>query len=231
MPSIVQLQNAILAAGYPIGKADGIVGPKTRDGAQRLADALEVLYRSGTAPAAEPEQSWSALVQPAWMPDCAMKGVIVHWTAGGSKASADDRKHYHILIEDDGTLVRGIPSIKDNAAPKTAAYAAHTLNCNTGFIGVALCGMRGAVERPFDAGPSPLTARQWDVLKRTVATLCRRYSIPVTPRTVLSHAEVQVTLGIKQKGKWDIARLPFNPSLVGAKAVGDDLRAAVSALI
>jgi hypothetical protein len=56
-----------------------------------------------------------------------------------------------------------------------------------------------------------------------------RYKIPVTPRTVLSHAEVQPTLGIKQNGKWDFTELSFRPSLKGHKACGDYMRSRVSA--
>jgi len=136
------------------------------------------------------------------------------------------------LIEADATIVRGNPSIALNDAGGTKkGYAAHTLNCNTGSIGVALCCMAGAVESPFTAGSAPMTLAQWQVLPRVVADLCRRYGIPVTPKTVLSHAEVQTNLGIKQKGKWDISRVPPIPSLVGAKACGDALRAAVADLI
>ncbi|WP_248311240.1 hypothetical protein [Bosea sp. UNC402CLCol] len=53
----------------------------------------------------------------------------------------------------------------------------------------------------------------------------------MTPKTVLSHAEVQGTLKIAQRGKWDIARLAFDPPVGGAKACGDMFRAATSALI
>ena len=55
-----------------------------------------------------------ALVDRSWMPHCAMKRVICHWTAGQSCASALDREHYHILVEADGGLVRGTHSIEDN---------------------------------------------------------------------------------------------------------------------
>ena len=34
-----------------------------------------------------------ALIDPTWMPNCAMKRVICHWTAGSHKASALDREH------------------------------------------------------------------------------------------------------------------------------------------
>lgn len=150
--------------------------------------------------------------------------------AGGHKASALDRQHYHVLIEADGKLVRGIPSIKLNETG-AKGYAAHTLNCNTGSIGVSMCCMLGAVESPFRAGSAPMTEAQWDEMIEVVADLARRYSIPVTPKTVLSHAEVQVNLGIKQRGKWDIARLAFDPTKVGAKACGDYLRERVAGTI
>jgi N-acetyl-anhydromuramyl-L-alanine amidase AmpD len=161
-----------------------------------------------------------------------MSRAILHWTAGSHRASSLDRSHYHILIEGNGALVRGNPSIVLNDAGGTKkGYAAHTLNCNTGSIGVALCCMAGAVERPFKAGSAPMTLAQWQMLPRVVADLCRRYTIPVTPKTVLSHAEVQANLGVAQRGKWDIARLAFNPSVVGSKACGDILRDRVSELL
>ncbi|MEZ2409060.1 hypothetical protein AB6806_19835 [Bosea sp. RCC_152_1] len=42
---------------------------------------------------------------------------------------------------------------------------------------------------------------------------------------MLSRAEVQGTLKIVQRGKWDIARLAFDPFVGGAKACGDMFRA------
>jgi hypothetical protein len=48
--------------------------------------------------------------------------------------------------------------------------------------------------------------------------------VPVTPKTVLSHAEVQANLGIKQKGKWDIAILPWDRSFDTARECGDEFR-------
>lgn len=165
-----------------------------------------------------------------WMPPAKLARVILHWTAGGHKATDFDRKHYHILIEGDGKVVRGFPSINLNSEPKAKkGYAAHTLNCNTGSIGVSLCCMAGAVEKPFNAGQYPLTASQWEAASTVVAELCKRYGIPVTPKTVLSHAEVQANLGIKQRGKWDIAILAFNGNFNTAKKVGDRFRAEVAA--
>lgn len=177
-------------------------------------------------------KSFAGVVPDAWMPAAKITGIVVHWTAGGHKASKIDLEHYHILIEADGKVVKGNPSIAANGLPRVRpGYAAHTRSCNSGFIGVSLCGMAGAVERPFNAGKSPLTEAEWDKLPFVLAALCDRYGIAVSPRTVLSHAEVQSTLGIKQNGKWDIARLPFDASLVGAKAVGDRFRSRASALL
>lgn len=165
-----------------------------------------------------------ALIPSAWLPSVRMERVIAHWTAGGHKATEFDRGHYHILIEGDGKLVKGIPSIALNVSPVKPGYAAHALNANSGSIGVSLCCMAGATESPFRAGNSPMMERQWNTLTVVLRELCAKYSIPVTPRTVLSHAEVQSNLGIAQRGKWDFTRLPFALDVIGSKACGDKMR-------
>ena len=156
-----------------------------------------------------------------------MKRLISHWTGGGNRANAKDRKHYHRLVEYDGTIVEGTEGIEDNIVTSDGDYARHTLNLNTQSIGVALCGMLGATERPFYPGPSPITERQWHTFCILISDLCREYSIPITPETVLTHAEVESTLGVKQRGKWDLTRLPHRPELRGSRAVGDHMRALV----
>lgn len=200
--------------------SDDVIGPLTA--AVRRSAAAK-----GQVPSEDPR-----VVPLDWVPAAQMSRIIVHWTAGSHRSSGLDRSHYHLLIEGDGKLVRGIPAISLNDARGCKpSYAAHTLNCNTGSIGVSLCCMAGAVESPFKAGPAPTTRVQWDALPGVLADLCRRYSIQVTPKTVLSHAEVQGTLGIAQRGKWDIARLAFDPSVVGATASGDIIRSAASRLL
>jgi hypothetical protein len=160
-----------------------------------------------------------------WTPRADLRRIIVHWTAGRHAPSGLDRAHYHILIDGAAALIRGTPSIAANAVSSSLApRASHTLNCNSGSIGVALCGMGGAVESPFDAGRWPITPAQWAALPQVLAQLCTRYRIPVTPQTVLSHAEVQANLGIRQRGKWDIVILPFAPDLNTAREVGDRFR-------
>lgn len=168
------------------------------------------------------------LIPSSWMPNVPMKRIIMHWTAGTHKANATDKSHYHILIEGDGKLVRGDASIALNSGKTKPGYAAHTLNCNTDSIGVSLCCMGGSVESPFNPGKWPLTRLQFDQLIDVVRELSDFYKIPVTRQTILSHAEVQETLGIKQRNKWDYTRLAWNPSLVGSIKIGDYIRSLVS---
>jgi hypothetical protein len=157
------------------------------------------------------------------------RGIVVHWTAGSNEVSQIDREHYHFIVDGKGQVFNGLHSVEDNDNTSDGRYAAHTRGANSGRIGVSMAGMRGAIESPFESGPSPLTKQSWDAMVKLVAELCVRYKIKVTPETVLTHAEVEKTLGIKQKGKWDITRLPFNKNVVGAKAVGDLLRKEVTA--
>lgn len=157
-----------------------------------------------------------------------IKRVICHWTAGTYNVNKTDLEHYHFVIDKDGNVVKGKFSVEDNLSTSDGKYAAHTLNCNTGSIGVAMAGMYGATEKPFNPGKYPITSIQWECMCKLVSDLCTKYNIPVTPTTVLTHAEVEPNLGIKQRGKWDITRIPFMPSLVGAKACGDKLRNDVS---
>lgn len=160
-----------------------------------------------------------------------MKRIINHWTAGTYKVTAADRSHYHFIIDGDANVIEGNYSVVSNENTRDGEYAAHTQGANTGAIGVSVCGMAGATENPLEFGRYPIKKEQWDALVALNASLCRQYSIPVTPQTVLSHAEVEPTLGIKQRGKWDIAHLKFMPSVTGARAIGDVFRAAVKKAI
>lgn len=164
------------------------------------------------------------------LPRVPMQRIIFHWTAGTHKANDTDRKAYHFLIEGDGGVVKGVAGIERNSVSLKDGYAAHTLNCNTGSIGVSLCSMAGAVESPYNPGKYPITPAQWRTLAKVISELCVAYDIPVTPKTVLSHAEVQKNLGITQRNKWDIARLPFG-SRQTAMSIGDEMRRMVYAEI
>jgi hypothetical protein len=161
-----------------------------------------------------------------WMPNCAMKRVIFHWTVGRYKANDFEKEHYHFLIEGDGNVVRGEHSIADNVSTADGKYAAHTLGCNTGSIGISACCMMNCQESPFQAGPCPMTETQFEVMAEVAAELCKFYDIPVTSRTVLGHGEVQINLGIKQRGKWDAMVMPWNTRL-NTSQVGESFRTLV----
>ncbi|PZQ99217.1 MAG: N-acetylmuramoyl-L-alanine amidase [Cereibacter sphaeroides] len=156
-----------------------------------------------------------------------LTGIVMHWTAGGPRASALDRQHYHFMVQQDCQIIAGIHAPEANIAPKQGAYAAHTLNANTGRIGVALCGMMGAGEAPFTAGQAPINEDQVYAFCKMIAGLAKKYGIKVDRQHVLSHAEVQPTLGIKQRGKWDITWLPGMAHPDNPVKVGDQLRAKI----
>ena len=159
-----------------------------------------------------------------------MDGIILHWTAGADGVTPHEADSYNFLIGRDGTITPGAHPPEAQIPPlRAGAYAAHTLNGNSNRIGVALDAMAEANERPFRAGRFPITEVQLDVLVTFVADLCRQYRIPVTRRTVLSHAEVQPTLGIRQNAKWDISWLPGMDAPGDPVAVGDQLRARIRA--
>jgi N-acetyl-anhydromuramyl-L-alanine amidase AmpD len=165
-----------------------------------------------------------------WMPECEMKRIICHWTAGVYDASDDELEHYHILVLQDGSLVCGSHPIDANAKPIGQSYAAHTLRCNTESIGISVCCMADAIESPFSGGKCPMTEWQWEVLAQVAADLAQRYGISVTPQTILGHGEVESNLGIEQRGKWDPLMLPWQPHL-SKKEVGDRFRARVQTLL
>lgn len=160
-----------------------------------------------------------------------MKRIIWHWTAGGHTPNSVDLKAYHEVIDNNGRVHRGQSPISANARPIKPNYARHTARLNTDSIGISIASMAGAKERPFNSGRFPVTPAQVDALVKRTAELCKEYNIPVTRETVLSHAEVPITLNIPQPGKWDINWLPGMSSPTNPITVGDTLRARVSAIL
>lgn len=153
-----------------------------------------------------------------------MNRVHIHWTAGTHRVSTLDKKHYHFIVNGDGEVEPGDLLPEANLSTKDGRYAAHTRGANTGAIGVAFAAMHGAKESPFDAGDHAITREQVYAMAGLVADLCETYGIKVTPRTVLTHAEIQPTLGIKQRGKWDVTWLPGMHKPDSAIVVGNKLR-------
>lgn len=153
-----------------------------------------------------------------------LKRIIIHWSAGTYTVSHIDKEHYHFIVDKDGKVHSGDLKPEDNLSISDGIYAAHTRGANAGAIGVAVAAMADA-RGPGALGKYPITKAQFDGLIREVKRLAKKYGIPVTRSTVLSHAEVQETLGIKQNGKIDISfGVPGKPELKTARAVGDYIR-------
>ena len=158
-----------------------------------------------------------------------MNRITWHHTGGGFSPNATDLRAYHRLIDGDGRVVRGNHPPEANLVirnPRDAStYAAHTRGLNTANIGMSVCCMGdGNWSRPFEARLFP-RPQQIDALIADSAMLCRRYGIPVSRKTTLSHAEVETTLGIAQRGKWDFDYHPRQSSATrNAVAIGDELR-------
>ena len=165
-----------------------------------------------------------------WLPRVPMRRLHGHWTAGPHRANQTDLRAYHLLWEGDGTPRRGV-DIALNSGRLKPGYAAHTLSANTDAIGGSMCGMMGARENPFDAGSAPLTKVQWDAFVRDTAQVVDFYDIPIGRKTTLFHAEIEPALGIRQRNKWDVIRLPFDPDVRGARAVGDRWRDEMQAVL
>lgn len=225
MPNREDVQVRLKNLGYYGGKIDGDLGPASCAAIMAALDDLKPRAAAETPSVLSPRPIGEApLVPEEWLQRGTFERVILHWTVGGNEPSEFDREHYHILLSGKGKVVRGLCDISANSSTAPSGRkASHTLNCNTGSIGVSLAGMVGAEEHKT-VGPEPITKVQWDEAAKVVAELCRRYRVPVTPRNVLSHAEVQQNLGIKQRGKWDVAILPWDRAFDTAKECGDLFR-------
>lgn len=223
------LQSLLISHGFKIGSAgaDGIWGPSTERAVDQWFSTGIDLHASSPTPPIQGDD----IIPESWMPVCVMRRIIVHWSAGGYEVSSVDKEHYHFIVDGAGNVVRGNNSILANVSTSDAdGYAAHTQGCNTQSIGIAAACMLNAVESPFNAGKYPLREVQWEKLIAIAACLCRNYSIPVTPKTVLQHGEVQKNLGIAQKQKWDINKLPWAPGMTPDQ-VHNAFRVGVAALL
>jgi len=134
-----------------------------------------------------------------------MNRIIWHHTGGTYTPNGTDKRAYHRLIDGEGQVHNGVFAIEANAPGKIrrGAYAAHVRDLNTGSIGLAICAMGQGVWSDPSGGRWPVKPVQVDALVTETVRLCRAYGIPVNGRTVLSHAEVEPTLGVKQRNKWD----------------------------
>lgn len=156
-----------------------------------------------------------------------MNRITWHHTGGGYTPSAKDLSCYHRLIDGDGNVHDGDHEIEDNAPGRKLAageYAAHTRNLNSGNIGLSVCSMAaGQWDKPRASRAFPRPT-QIDVLIRETALLCRQYGIVPSRQHTLSHAEVEPTLGVKQKQKWDFDYQIRDVDSRDPIAIGDELR-------
>ncbi|WP_109315535.1 peptidoglycan recognition protein family protein [Pseudovibrio ascidiaceicola] len=172
------IQARLAALSYDPGPIDGRYGPKTR---AAIAEALKARNVKRI------EELFHA---------SALHRIILHWTAGVDALIELEQQHCHLIIDRLGRTHAGALKPEANASCHDGRYAAHTRALNTGSIGVALDAMAGAIESPFDPGEYPITQVQVQALAEAVADLCETYQIPLTSYSVLTHAEVQPTLGV-----------------------------------
>ncbi|MGB0903618.1 MAG: N-acetylmuramoyl-L-alanine amidase, partial [Mangrovicoccus sp.] len=199
-------------------EVDGKVGSGTVTALNQVIAGSGI---SGLPPA--PKGSGPQVVSPSDLPPAKPQRVILHWTGGTGRASALDRSHYHFLIEEDGTIIKGTHGIDANDRSHKHPRASHTRMLNTHSVGISMCGMHNARERPFDPGRFPLREIQVERMAKLVAQICQRYDIPVERRTVLGHGEVQDILNVTQRFKWDPLVLPWRTDL-NFRETGDYLR-------
>jgi hypothetical protein len=201
--SVKDVQARLNALGYDAGVVDGIKGSKTtRAMAQAQSERKDgkLFHHSG------------------------LHRIHMHWTAGAYGDNALERKSYHLLVLENGRTVLGDLRPEANADTRDGQYVAHTLGANGGAIGISLDAMGGAQERPFVAGKYPITPVQLKKMALEVAKLCETYDIPVSRWSTLTHAEIQPTLNIKQRFKWDITWIPGMDKPGDPIQVGDVIR-------
>lgn len=201
------IQARLNALGFDAGVVDGINGPKTKD-------ALERALKSSTK-----YKKAADLFHPS-----GLQRVIMHWTGGKYNLIDLELNAYHVIILEDGKVVYGHNKPEANVNITSGNYAAHTRSLNSGSIGVSMDAMWGATEVPFSTGDYPLTWPQIHAMAEEVANLCDTYDIPISKWTVLTHAEVERTLGVKQRAKWDITWLPDMSKPGDPITVGNRLR-------
>jgi len=161
-----------------------------------------------------------------------MNRIVLHHSGGSYKPNATDKTHYHEIIDGDCQTVEGFHAVEDNAPGRSlvsGGYAAHTLNLNSGAIGLCVACMHGAEwSKPYASNPP--TSPQMDALLKRAAYWSVFYGIPPSRVNILTHAEVQITLGVAQRQKWDFDYDPYR-KITGRDPIeiGDFIRSRVSA--
>jgi len=197
--------NAILQE--PRLVIDGMNGPNTRNG---IAEAMKIrrvrkkedLFNRG------------------------VRGVVWHWTAGANGLIELEKEAYNFLTDTKGNIYDGNSTIAEqvNYDWRQGIGASHTKSMNTGWVGISQDAMAGANGWPMNWGSHPITWEGIDAMLEQTWDVCKEYKIPVSRWTTLSHAEVQPTLGIPQRNKWDYMVLPGYVRPEDPVKIGDILR-------
>lgn len=157
--------------------------------------------------------------------------ITIHHTGGAHTPNATDLNAYHFVVDGAGKVHDGRWPVSANVGRLSPGrYAAHTLGLNTGNIGVSMAAMHGGQWGNPRASKAFPTTAQVDATVAHVATLADRYGIRPDRRFILTHAEVQTTLGITQRQKWDFDYDPYG--LMDTRdpvRIGDMLRGLVTA--
>ena len=155
-----------------------------------------------------------------------MKRIIIHWTAGTYFPTEFEKSHYHFLVDKNGKIYSGKFKPGNNEVCKIGNYAAHTGGGNTGSIGVAICGM-AEFKNSKSVGNYPILKKQFESTMKLCAELAKKYKIPITPQTVLTHYEFGINNPkTTSAGKIDIVYLPPY-SWVKKEEVGSFIRTKV----
>lgn len=157
------------------------------------------------------------------------KRIVIHWTGGSYTASEQNRGCYHFLVESDGKVVNGKYTPEDNLNCYDGKYAPHTGGGNTNAIGISMCGMFEFSfdwnrNEPKNVGKYPLTAVQCEATWKKIAQICKKYSISISPDTVMTHYEFGKKFpNTSSYGKPDIVHLPYQANLK-PNQIGDFIR-------
>lgn len=187
---------------------DGMSGPNTRREIARAMRKMDVSRKQDLF-------------------DRGVRGAVWHWTAGAKGVISLERKAYNFLHDVKGNTYDGESTVAEQVMYdwRRGIGASHTKSMNTGWIGQSVDAMVGAEQtNPITWGSNPITWEGIDAMLEQTADLHDEYGFPISKWTTLSHAEVQPTLGIKQRWKWDYVVLPGDKVSRSPVEVGDILR-------
>jgi len=162
-----------------------------------------------------------------------LHGIIWHWSASSYGVTEEVLSHYNDGHDYLGNSYDGGARAEHQANYnwRTGVGVSHTRNSNTGRIGQTVIAMGGAEGWPLDEGNFPITWAGIDAMLMRSIDYHYQFDIPISPWSTLTHAEVQPTLGIAQRGKWDIRWFPEETKVVSARAGGDILRKRMTSLL